>query len=292
MVSPSEAPHPGGRDLTNQNGHEVVLQDAIALLAAQTDDSVPLIIADPPYGIAYHSNHYKDKNPHAPVMNDWNFQIGRFLLECERVLVEGGALYLFSRWDVSPLWVPAIPSTLTLKTVIVWVKNNWSAGDLTGCFGNQYEQLLFIAKGRHLLRGKRWSNVWRFPRVSSTTMLHPTQKPVPLLERAIRSSSDEGDLVLDPFCGSGSTGEAAANAKRRFLLGDIDPHMVNISRARLGLSLLELDDRQEVEYTDYRPTVPDAASWGIHPEELRFVYDALAGNRERILGQLCLEPAS
>lgn len=262
----------------------VVVSDAIVLLKKFADDCIPLIIADPPYGISYHSNYYKDKNPHAPVANDWNFQISGFLHECQRVLVEGGALYLFSRWDVYPLWLPAISTCakLNLKTKIVWMKNNWSAGDLTGCFGNQYEEILFITKGRHKLRGKRWPNVWPFDRIPSTQMLHPTQKPVPLLKRAILSSSDVGDVVIDPFAGSGSTGEAARQGGRIFILGDIDPKMVKIACARLGLPI-QNDDYSGQELTlPYELQEPNPAEWGIHPEELRFILDEIQGNVTRL----------
>jgi DNA modification methylase len=273
--------------------NDVIVSDAIALLKQLGNNSAPLIIADTPYGIGYHSNHYKGKNPHAPVTNDWNFQIGSFLRECQRVLVGGGALYLFSRWDVYPLWLPAIKTheALTLKTKIVWVKNNWSAGDLEGCFGNQYEEILFIVKGRHLLRGKRWPNIWPFDRVPSTQLLHPTQKPTPLLQRAIEASSDPGDLVIDPFAGSGSTGEAAKLSGRSFLLGDIDPKMVNIARVRLGLPLLNLDEEQAVPLSEYSFELPDPAEWGIHPEELRYLYDSLQGKVNGKLKQLPLVEA-
>lgn len=255
--------------------NSIIASDANTLLKQVEPGSVPLIIADPPYGIGYHSGHYKDKNPFSPVANDWNFQIGNFIQACEDVLLEGGALYLFSRWDVSPLWLPSITTSgLTLKTIIVWVKNNWSAGDLDGNFGNQYEQILFIVKGRHLRRGHRWSNVWHFDRVPVTQMLCPTQKPVDLLRRAIESSSDPGDLIVDPFAGSGSTGEAASLAGRKYLLGDIDPKMTNITRKRLGLPYKEEQEAQ----IDYILQLPAPEDWGIHPEELRFLCDELQGN--------------
>jgi len=266
---------------------DCIVNDAVALLKRLESKSVPLIIADPPYGIGYHSNHYKDKNPHAPVANDWNFQVAGFVQECERVLVKGGALYLFSRWDVYPLWLPAITTSgLTLKTKIVWVKNNWSAGDLTGCFGNQYEEILFLVKGRHRLRGKRWPNVWNFKRVPPTQMLCPTQKPVPLLRRAISASSDKDDLIVDPFAGSGSTGEAAQRENRRYLLCDIDPKMVTIARKRLGLPLHQDTIEYEASQADYLFELPHPDEWGIHPEELRFIYDALQGNVSSSMAQL------
>jgi DNA modification methylase len=271
------------------NVDSVVQCGAVALLEQFDDNSVPLIIADPPYGIGYHSNHYKGKNPHSPVANDWNFQIYAFIQECERVLTDGGALYLFSRWDVYPLWLPTISGVgLEVKTKIVWVKNNWSAGDLDGCFGNQYEEILFIVKGRHLLRDKRWPNVWEFDRIPSTQMLVPTQKPTSLLRRAITSSSNLGDLVLDPFCGSGSTGEAAMMEGRNYLLGDIDPKMVYISCARLGLPLPE-GGETDTPQGKYSFELPDPSMWGIHPEELRYIYDALQGNVRRSLKNAQME---
>jgi len=257
----------------------VLHTEAVELMKQLPGNSIPLIIVDPPYGIGYHSNHYKDKNPHAPVANDWNFEIGTFLMQCARVLKDGGALYLFCRWDVSPLWIPYIQASgLKLKTIIAWVKDNWSAGDLDGCFGNQYEQILFITKGRHLLRGKRWPNVWNFPRVPAKQLLHPTQKPVQLIERAILASSDVHDAVLDCFMGSGTTGEACMHTERNYLLCDIDTRMVAIASKRLGLPIPE-GEQQVIEIPSMSiPEVPCPEEWGIHPEDLLAIYDAIRGN--------------
>lgn len=235
---------------------DVVHSDAVKLLQTFPDDSVAMIFADPPYGIGYHSNHYKDKNPHAPVHNDWNFNIGRFLRESARSLRVGGALYLCCRWDVSAIWQREVPPPLAVKNSIVWVKDNHSAGDLDGNFGNKYESILFIVKGRHHLRGKRWTNVWEFPRVPHTAMLHPTQKPQALVERAILASSDATDFVVDPFSGSGTTAVAALATGRGFVVGDIDPAMVRLTRKRLGWEVEEapevaaapIDYEEQVEH--------------------------------------------
>jgi hypothetical protein len=127
---------------------EVRHQEAVDLLSSLGAGSVQVLFADPPYGIGYHSNYYKGKNPHAPITRDWNFQISEFLAESARVLCDGGALYLCCRWDVTPLWAMQIPLPLKLKTAIAWVKDNWSAGDLTGSFGNQYEQIGAAGSGR------------------------------------------------------------------------------------------------------------------------------------------------
>jgi len=250
---------------------EIRQQEATQLLRSLAPGSAQIILTDPPYGIAYHSGHYKDKNPHAPVARDWNFQIGSFLNVAAQPLKEGGVIYLFCRWDVYPLWVQQIPPPLKLKNAIIWVKDNWSAGDLTGNFGYQYEILMMLTKGRHTIRGHRYPNVWPFPRVPSKSLTHPTEKPVPVLQRAIIASSDEGDLIVDPFCGSGSTGTAAVSTNRNVLLGDIDPKMVRLTAERLDVPCPEMVDAEpESMPVDpcYNLEPPDPNLWGIHPEDL------------------------
>ena len=258
---------------------EIHISEATTLLKSLETGSVKLLISDPPYGIGYHSNHYKDKNPHAPIAHDWNFQVGPFLDEVGRVLSDGGAMYLFCRYDVLPLWMPSIPpAEMKEKTIIAWVKDNWSAGDLEGSFGNQYESIIFATKGRHLLRGKRWPNVWEFPRVPAKSLLHPAQKPTALLKRAIESSSDPGDIVVDPFCGSGSTGEAANQTGRGFLMCDIDNKMVRMAKIRLKMSVEQEDEIRPPAALEFAPE--SAESWGLHPEDMKTLYDEITGNIE------------
>ena len=274
--------------MTTVEHNAILHEDALTCMKRCQPSSIPLIITDPPYGIGYHSNYYKERNPHAPIQNDWNFQIGPFLQACERILANGGALYICSRWDVTPVWMAALQQTnLKLKTIIIWVKNNWSAGDLEGSFGNQYEQLLFITKGRHLLRGKRWSNVWNFPRVPAPQLLHPAQKPVGLYQRAIEASSDKGDLVLDPYMGSGTTAEACKYSGRDFLCCDIDRRMVALARRRVGIpdGYVEEEDTSMRDLAVYQPGVPSLEEWGIHPEQLLEVMALLRHNQEELLQQ-------
>lgn len=244
--------------------------DAVRLLQSLKPDSVQVVVADPPYGIAYHSNYYKGRNPHKPVANDWDFSIAGFLQAAASVLASGGVVYLFTRWDVLPVWASFVCAPLELKNVIVWKKDNWSAGDLKGNFGFQYEMVMFLVKGRHLLRGKRWPNVWEFPRVPHSELLHPAQKPLGLVKRAIESSSSEGELVVDPYCGSGTTGLACQELGRSFVLGDLDPEMVRVSCKRCGLTEPSLSvGVPEVEECPVFHVVPVAWHlWGLHPEDV------------------------
>jgi len=186
------------------------------------------------------------------------------------VLKPGGVCYLFTRWDVYPIWVREIPPGLGLKNFIAWVKDNHSAGDLTGNFGFKWEGIMVLTKGRHQLRGVRWPNVWEFPRVPFKQQLHPAEKPVELLQRAIEASSDKGDLIVDPFAGSGATGEAARYSGRNALLGDVDLDYVRKGRNRLGLSVgnLETPARAIPTSSEYSPKLCLDALEGVHPEDI------------------------
>lgn len=262
---------PWDEDTENKTEITVRQSEATKLLNSIKPGTVQVIFADPPYGIAYHSNHYKERNPHAPVSQDWDFHIGSFFRAAESALAEGGALYVCCRWDVFPLWTLEIPGGLKLVNTIVWVKDNWSAGDLKGNFGFQHEFIMMLVKGRHQLRGFRWPNVWTVPRVPSKKMLHPTEKPVALVQRAIASSSSEGDLIVDPFCGSGVTGEAAPN--RNVILGDIDPKMIQITCKRLGLPVpggIEEESLPPPTCPVFQCVPPDPSLWGVHPEDLAY----------------------
>jgi len=77
------------------------------------------------------------------------------------------------------------------------------------------------------------TSVWRF---SLDNGVHPTQKPLALMERLVLTYSEAGAIILDPFCGSGTTGVAARNTGRQYILGDMTPEYVEVARKRLGQS--------------------------------------------------------
>ena len=240
--------------------------NALDLLSRIDDGGVDLIVTDPPYGVRYHSNYHKGGNPHDTVAGDDRKVVPRVLREFARVLKPGGAAYIFTRWDVYPDWTPHLPG-LKVKNLLVWVKNNHSAGDLKGDYGRKYELILFAVKGRHLLRGQRPINVLEFPRIDHTKVLHPVQKPVELVEFLMEKSSDAGDLVFDPFVGTGTTVQAAMNLERRFLACDVDPAMCVTARDRLGVPLV---GELPVEVPDVLDPIDNVEHpRGLDPDECR-----------------------
>lgn len=216
--------------------------DALTLLRALPDASVDAIVTDPPYGIGYSTGHVRwstSKFGTDTLDTSW-------LKDAYRIAKPDSVLYLCTRWDVAQTWRDAIDAAgYKTKQCIVWDKGNWSAGDLD-YYASQTEFVLFAIKGRPALYcDSRPSNIWRIARETrAETRLvvnpavnlfdHPTQKPVELMERMILDSTRPGNLIVDPFAGSGTTLLAAANQGRHYVGCDISLDYCDVARARLA----------------------------------------------------------
>ena len=195
--------------------------DCLEGMKAIPDGSVDLIVTDPPYLISYATNSRKDKTHDfcSTIANDNNPALIRdCLLECYRVLKPDSAAYVFCSAKTLDVFKSfATEAGFTVKNTIVWVKNNWTAGDLKAQYGQQYEPLLLLNKGRAIIRGKRLTDVWTFDRVAGKKQVHQNQKPVELIVQCIDKHSGTGDVVLDPFMGSGTTAVACVKTGRNFI---------------------------------------------------------------------------
>lgn len=130
-------------------------------------------------------------------------------------------MYIFCRWNN----IPDIPAP---KSLITWVKDNWSMGDLNHEHGRQTEVAAFYAGQNHFFPGKRPSDVIKVPRTGNN--FHPTEKPVELMAAVVRWTSG---TVLDPFMGSGTTGVACAKMGRKFIGIEIDEAYFDIACHRI-----------------------------------------------------------
>ena len=215
--------------------------DCLELMKDIPDKSVDLILTDPPYGIKFQSNFRKDKFDKLQnddvVLEDW-------LTEAHRVLKDGGAIYTFTRWDVYPEWYSIIEKLFKIKNCIIWHKRGGGLGDLKGAYIFNHEFLIFASKGRHILKGKRCSDVWEVQKDAPSTYKHPTQKPVALMRQIIEKSSSEGQIVLDPFMGSGTTGVACVNTNRNFIGIELDDKYFDIAEQRIRESRRKLRDER------------------------------------------------
>ena len=187
-------------------------------------DPVDAVVTDPPYGMLFQSNRYKGKggrpnaSGHARLAGDDNFDA---LLAACSIGVEHSK-YIFCRWD-NLKHLSCSP-----RSLIAWVKPNWSMGDLKHEHGRQYEVIAFYPGDSHAFPNKRPSDVVRHGR--SGNELHPTEKPLSLMQEVV--SWTDGN-VLDPFMGSGTTGVACANLGRKFIGIEIEQKYFDIACERI-----------------------------------------------------------
>jgi len=206
----------------------------IHTLQKMPDETVDLILTDPPYAINYKSNR-RVKNPKFNHLendnsNEW---IPEFAQHSYRVLKNNRHLYCFCRHDTYPEFLAALSEAgFKIKRTLIWVKNNHGSGDLKGDYAPQDEWIIYAHKGRRNLFGKRHSNVLMFDKLSSKKLSHATEKPVKLLKFLIGKSTEEGELVLDPFSGSGSTLHAAIEMERSYCVIELSPNYFLTSKER------------------------------------------------------------
>lgn len=204
--------------------------DCLELIKEIPDGSVDMVLTDPPYGMAFQSNYRKEK--YNEIKNDKALEwLEEYVDECFRILKDNTAVYFFCSWHNVDIFKQAIEKKFKVKNILIWEKNNTSMGDLKGSYAPKYEMIIFAHKGRKLLNGFRYADVIKANRTGNK--LHPTEKPVDLLELFIKNSSDENGVVFDGFMGSGSTGVACINTNRNFIGYELDEHYFQIAKERL-----------------------------------------------------------
>ena len=205
--------------------NKIYNEDCLEGMKKIDDGSVDLIVTDPPYLINYRTGWRKDKEHRfgRVILGDDDKElIKRYIEQCYRVLKDNSAMYMFCSMDKVDFFKQELEKHFKIKNMIIWVKNNHTAGDLKAQFGKKYEIIFLVNKGRKKFNGKRITDVWEFDRVSGKSQIHQNQKPVELIEFCIEKHSNEGNLILDGFMGSGTTAIACLNTNRNFIGFELD----------------------------------------------------------------------
>ena len=231
-------------------GDATVLADIEKVLGGELAD---MTFCDPPFNVNY-ANSAKDKQrgKNRPILNDnLGEGFGALLYDaCVNILtLTKGAVYIcMSSSELDRLQKAFREAGGKWSTFVIWAKNTFTLG--RSDYQRQYEAILYGWKDGtdHYWCGARdQGDVWFFDKPHKND-LHPTMKPVALVERAIRNSSKSRDIVLDPFGGSGTTMIAAERAGRRARLIELDPKYVDVIMQRWqshagGKAVLAGDER-------------------------------------------------
>ncbi|MBD3873622.1 DNA modification methylase [Pseudomonas kunmingensis] len=215
--------------------HRLLCGDSTDVASYDTllgNERVAMIFQDPPYNVDY-ANTAKDKQrgTNRPILND-NLGDGfqDFLLAAFKPALArcNGAVYVaMSSSELDTLQAAFRAAGGKWSTFIIWAKNTFTLG--RSDYQRQYEPILYgwpEGASRHWCGDRDQSDVWQIKKPHKND-LHPTMKPVELVERALRNSSRPGDVVLDPFGGSGTTLIAAEKSGRQARLIELDPKYVD-----------------------------------------------------------------
>jgi site-specific DNA-methyltransferase (adenine-specific) len=209
--------------------------DCLEILEQLPDSSIDIVITDPPYGISYISNRsqYDDSITKRGLLNDGKDEAFELLDKTCKILqrkcAQNSHLYFFCSWSVFSQFEHIIGNYFTIKTPIVWDKGNKGSGDLENDWGNQTELIIFCIKGKKTINYRR-GNVISVPRLHSSKMVHPTQKPIDLINQLLDVSYFQGDLVVDPFMGSGATIHACNKRDINCIGIELDKDMFEIAK--------------------------------------------------------------
>lgn len=205
------------------------------------DNSFDLIIVDPPYKTITggNKNGINSKRPkgilssNKKIFKHQNIEIGDWVPSLYRMLKPNSHIYIFTNAiNLHTMISETEKAGFKLHNILVWEKNN--------CTPSQYymkncEYILFMRKGKakyiNNIGGSK--TVHKFNNIIGNK-LHPTQKPLDLLKFYITNSSNENDIIFDPFMGSGSTGVACVHTNRNFVGIELDEEYFNIAEERIN----------------------------------------------------------
>lgn len=243
--------------------------DGLQLLCSLPDNSVRLVFADPPYNMDKQFGNSRFREMSRERYRSW---LAPWIEQLRRVLSDDGSIYLCGDWRSSSVLEELLESRFTVRNRITWerekgrgAQHNWKNASEDIWFAtcsNRYTFAVERVKLRKTVRApyrdangspKDWregedgrfrlthpSNLWTDLTVPYWSMAentpHPTQKPEKLLAKLILASSEPGDLVLDPFLGSGTAAVTAAKLGRRYLGAEAEEEYCLLALRRLELA--------------------------------------------------------
>lgn len=212
--------------------------------------TVDCIVADPPYGVDYQSRMAETPRGLEIVEDvEGDKDLAGALLSFHGVMdalkpamADECDIYVFTRWDIVDHWMKAVRSLghgIKYKMLLIWNKGDPGMGDIDANWGCGHELILYCKRGRRDVAYRR-SGIITVDKVRPRDMIHPTEKPVPLIEELVRMSTKRGDLVVDPYSGSGSTAVACQRNGRNSLSFELALKYIAPSRQRLKGLVMDL----------------------------------------------------
>lgn len=217
--------------------------DAVAKL--MNGEKADMVFTDPPYNINYEGGSKKrDKIANDKINNFYQFLYDAYI-NCYLIMKNGSPIYVaHSELERINFTQAFIDAGFKFSSLIIWVKNN-STFSMNKDYKQKHEPLIYGWKqgGNHTWKGGNCEDtVWEIRRPIKSEM-HPTMKPIELMERAIKNSSNTNSIIYEPFCGSGSTMVAAHQLNRKCYGMELEPKYCQVIIDRM----LKLDSTLQIK---------------------------------------------
>jgi len=219
-------------ETTNEN-QIIINGNSIDILPTLEKNKYDLLLTDPPYGMDFKSG-WNDKNKIAnDNINNTISVLNDVLLKSIPLLKDDAHFYIFGNIDYLEQIKPIIENYLVLKNILIWDRKVIGMGDLKS-YGKSYDIIYFgYKKIFKELNGVRDRDILEFNRVDPLKNIHPTEKPLDLLQYLIKKSTKEKDCILDPFAGGGSTLLAAKSLNRMATGIELENNYYKLIKSRL-----------------------------------------------------------
>jgi site-specific DNA-methyltransferase (adenine-specific)/modification methylase len=251
--------------------NKLYLGDCIEIMTNKIEkESIDLIFADPPYNLSGNGLHWKGNKTGGDwfmVNEEWDRMSAPEYLQftrkwiggAYRALKEGGSIYVSCSYhNISEVMIVLKQLDLKINNIITWQKTNAMPNMTRRVFTHSTEFIVWAVKGKKWIFNyeklremnpekqkdgslKQMRDVWQFPLVQGkerirgwdNRAIHPTQKPEEMLRRIIFASSNKGDIVLDPFLGSGTTTSVAKKLSRNWIGIEKDKKYFKVAKDRM-----------------------------------------------------------
>ncbi|MBM68198.1 MAG: site-specific DNA-methyltransferase [Haliea sp.] len=211
--------------------------DCLELMKNIPDGSVDMVLTDPPYNIA-RSNNFHTMGRAGIDFGEWdkNADLFSYIDEVIRVLKKGGSFVVFNDWkNLGDIARYSEYLGFDVKDMIRLEKSNPMPRNRERRYITDFECAVWLVKPKGKWVFNRQDEKYQRPKFVKSVEkgLHPTQKNLSLMEDLIKIHSNSGDIILDPFMGSGTTGVACKNLKRDFIGIELDEEYFNIAKERI-----------------------------------------------------------
>lgn len=216
--------------------------DCLELMKQIPEESIDLILTDPPYNVSMKSN-FHTMNRKGVDFGEWDKgfnQVDWLEMACDKVRKGGSALIFNDYKNIGEMKSTLEKNGFVIKELLLWKKPNPMPRNRERLYVTTIEVCLWAVKGKgwtfNRQNDKYENGIFEYPTVFHKERVHPTQKPVKLIEDLLRIHSNENDIILDCFMGSGTTAIASLNTGRFFIGIEKEKEYIDIANERIRMS--------------------------------------------------------